>query len=243
MDELFKQAADEYLNTISESLPQPEDCPHTFSKRFEKQMGHLIAKTAHPLRTAMLRAVACFAAVLLLFGSVLAVDADARKAFLGWLEKRFDTYIFFSASGNTHNSVQTQYSLGWVPEGYRFEEILDEADGQTFLYANDNGDYFWFTYSSASANSNIYLFFQDGYDTKDVFINGVAGKLYLPHNETDGAGLVWQSTDGTLFEIGGKCEEAVLIRAAEKIQKNNFPRVQNRPRKTLLCVEQTKGVN
>ena len=114
MDELFKQAADEYLNTISESLPQPEDCPHTFSKRFEKQMGHLIAKTAHPLRTAMLRAVACFAAVLLLFGSVLAVDADARKAFLGWLEKRFDTYIFFSASGNTHNSVQTFYQLKQV---------------------------------------------------------------------------------------------------------------------------------
>ena len=78
MDELFKQAADEYLNAISESLPQPEDCPHTFGKRFEKQMGRLIAKTTHPLRTAMLRAAASFAAVLLLFGSVLAVDADAR---------------------------------------------------------------------------------------------------------------------------------------------------------------------
>lgn len=219
MDELFKQAADEYLNAISESLPQPEDCPHTFGRRFEKRMGRLIAKTAHPLRTAMLRAAASFAAVLLLFGSVLAVDVNAREAFLGWMEKRFDTYISFSASGKTHNSVQAEYTLGWVPEGYRFEEILDEADGQTFLYANDNGDYFWFTYSSASANSNIYLFFQDGYDTKDVFINGVAGKLYLPHNETEGAGLVWQSADGMLFEIGGKCEEAVLIRAAEKIQK------------------------
>ena len=219
MDDFFKQAAEEYLNALSNSLPQPEDCRHSFGKRFEKRMRLLIAKTLHPVRTAMLRAAASFAAALLLFGSVLAVDTDARNAFFGWMEERFDTYIFFSASGETHNSVQAQYTLGWVPEGYRFEEILDETDGQTFLYVNDNGDYFWFTYSSASANSNIYLFFQDGYDTKDVFVNDVAGKLYLPHNETDGAGLVWQDTDGTLFEIGGKCEEAVLIRAAEKIQK------------------------
>ncbi len=219
MDELFKQAADEYLNAISESLPQPEDCPHTFGRRFEKQMGRLIAKTAHPLRTAMLRAAASFAAVLLLFGSVLAVDTDARKAFLGWMEERFDTYISFSASGKTHNSAQAQYSLGWVPEGYRFDEILDETDGQTVFYINDNGDYFRFTYLYASANSNLYLLTRDGYDTKDVSVNGMFGTLYLPHNEADSAELVWQNADGTLFEIGGKCEEAVLLYAAENIQK------------------------
>ena len=219
MDELFKQAADEYLNAISESLPQPEDCPHTFGRRFEKQMGRLIAKTAHPLRTAMLRAAASFAAVLLLFGSVLAVDTDARKAFLGWMEERFDTYISFSASRKTHNSVQAEYTLGWVPEGYRFDEILDETDGQTVFYINDNGDYFRFTYLYASANSNLYLLTRDGYDTKDVSVNGMLGTLYLPHNAADGAELVWQNADGTLFESSGKCEEAVLIRAAENIQE------------------------
>lgn len=219
MDELFKQAADEYLNALSESLPQPEDCPHTFGKRFEKQMGRLIAKTAHPLRTAMLRAAASFAAVLLLFGSVLAVDVNAREAFLGWMEERFDTYISFSASGKTHNSVQAEYTLGWVPEGYRFDEILDETDGQTVFYINDNGDYFRFTYLYASANSNLYLLTRDGYDTKDVSVNGMLGTLYLPHNAADGAELVWQNADGTLFEISGKCEEAVLLYAAEKIQK------------------------
>lgn len=219
MDELFKQAADEYLNALSESLPQPEDCPHTFGKRFERRMGHLIAKTAHPLRTAMLRAAASFAAVLLLFGSVLAVDTDARNAFLGWMEERFDSYIFFSTSGKTHNSVQTQYTLGWVPEGYRFDEILGEINGQTVFYINDNGDYFRFTYLSASANSNLYLLTRDGYDTKDVSVNGMLGTLYLPHNEADGAELVWQNADGTLFEISGKCEESELILAAESAQK------------------------
>lgn len=219
MDELFKQAADEYLNAISESLPQPEDCPHTFGKRFEKQMGRLIAKTTHPLRTAMLRAAASFAAVLLLFGSVLAVDADARKAFLGWMEERFDTYIFFSASGKTHNSVQAEYSLGWVPEEYRFEEILDVPNGQIILYVNDNGDYFSFSYLFTSTSSNLYIFFLDEYDTKDVSVNGIPGTLYLSHDKAEGAELIWQDADGTLFEISGKCEEAVLLYAAENIQK------------------------
>ena len=35
----------------------------------------------------------------------------------------------------------------------------------------------------------------------------------------DGAELVWQNADGTLFEISGKCEEAVLLYAAESIQR------------------------
>ena len=74
-------------------------------------MGRLIAKTAHPLRTAMLRAAASFAAVLLLFGSVLAVDADARKAFLGWMEKRFDTYIFFPPAGK--HTIPYRPSILW----------------------------------------------------------------------------------------------------------------------------------
>lgn len=55
MDDFFKQAAEEYLNALSNSLPQPEDCRHSFGKRFEKRMRLLIAKTLHPVRTAMLR--------------------------------------------------------------------------------------------------------------------------------------------------------------------------------------------
>ena len=30
MDDFFKQAAEEYLNALSNSLPQPEDCKHSF---------------------------------------------------------------------------------------------------------------------------------------------------------------------------------------------------------------------
>lgn len=88
MDDFFKQAAEEYLNALSNSLPQPEDCRHSFGKRFEKQMRHLIAKTVHPVRAAMLRAAASFAAALLLFGSVLAIDVDAWEAFFGWLMEK-----------------------------------------------------------------------------------------------------------------------------------------------------------
>lgn len=38
MDDFFKQAAEEYLNALSNSLPQPENCRHSFGKRFEKRM-------------------------------------------------------------------------------------------------------------------------------------------------------------------------------------------------------------
>lgn len=222
MDELFKQAADEYLAALSESLPQPEDCSHTFGKGFEKRMRHLIAKKTHPVRTAMLRAAASFAAALLLFGSVLAVDTDAREAFFGWVAAHFGTYIHFSSEQITPNAEQAKYTLGWVPDGYHFEDAFEDLPGSfEILYTNDAGDYFRFFYSSNNAQRDLFVMFRDQYDTKTVLINNQPGTLYLPHNAADGIELIWQNTAGTLFELSGNCEESELILAAESIQKNN----------------------
>lgn len=220
MDDFFKQAAEEYLNALSNSLPQPEDCKHSFGKRFEKQMRHLIVKTVHPVRVAMLRAAASFAAALLLFGSVLAIDVDARKAFFGWVAAHFGTYIHFSSEQITSNAEQAKYTLGWVPDGYHFEDAFEDVPGFfEILYTNDAGDYFRFSYSSSDTQRDLFVMFRDQYDTKTVLINNQPGTLYLPRNKADGIELIWQNTAGTLFELSGNCEESELILAAESAQK------------------------
>lgn len=219
MDDLLKQAAEEYICALECALPEPESCQHTFSRRFEKKMRRLIVKTKHPERSAVLRAVACLAAaMLLLFGSVMALDVEAREAFGRWLERRFGTCIQFSGSDAATEFEAFDYNPGWIPPGFDFYEEHTEPFGKTILYVNEQGNFFRFSYSAASSGSTAYLFFHDGYDVKDVLVNGLPGKLYISRSDRVSPTLVWQDEHGTLFDVDGPCEESVLIKAAENFR-------------------------
>lgn len=218
MDELFKQAAGEYLDALSENLPQPEDCPHTFSKCFEKQMGYLIAKTAHPVRTSMLRAAASFAAVLLLFGSVLAVDVNAREAFFGWVKEQSTSFSHFIFKGEYTEPDSVQFYPGWIPENYTLYDSYPIQNGQTFLYSNDSGDVLSFIYTLSPENLEVYIY-TEACRQETLTVSGYEAQLYIPWDTTEASDLVWQDSHGTLFLVSGKCDKTTLIQFAEKILK------------------------
>lgn len=212
-DELWMQAAQEYVQALSDSLEAPEE--HRFSRRFEKKMQRLLTKAAHPVWVAFGRAVASLAVVILvLFGSVLAVDVEARELFLGWFQQQADGAIHFSSRNPSQED--TQYQLTWIPEGYEFYDLVQEQDGETVLYANAAGDLLRFTYLHSSENGETYLFTGD-HDEKQVSVQGMTGTLYLPHDTINGKDLIWQNEAGTLFEISGRCDENVLLRVAESV--------------------------
>lgn len=209
----LRQAAEEYVQALSESLEAPE--AHTFSRRFERGMRGLLTKAAHPAWAAFSRAVASFAMVMLvLFGSVLAVDTEARELFLGWFRQQMDGAVHFSSRDPSQED--TQYQLTWIPEGYEFYDLVQEYGGETVLYANEAGDLLRFTYLHPSENGETYLFTRE-HDEKQISVQGMTGTLYLPHDTINGKDLIWQNEAGTLFEISGRCDENVLLRMAESV--------------------------
>lgn len=209
----LRQAAEEYVQALSESLEAPE--AHTFSRRFERGMRGLLTKAAHPAWAAFGRAVASFAMVMLvLFGSVLAVDTEARELFLGWFRQQMDGAVHFSSRNPSQED--TQYQLTWIPEGYEFYDLVQEYGGETVLYANEAGDLLRFTYLHSSENGETYLFTGE-HDEKQISVQGMTGTLYLPHDTINGKDLIWQNEAGTLFEISGRCDENVLLRMAESV--------------------------
>ena len=215
-DELWTQAAQAYVDALSDNLEAPEE--HRFSRRFEKKMHRLLAKTTHPAWTAFGRAVACLAMVMLvLFGSVLAVDAEARELFLGWFQQQTDGAIHFSSRNPSQED--TQYQLTWIPEGYEFYDSTQLEAGEEILYINEAGDFFAFSYLHSSENGETYSF-PGEHEEKQVSIQGATGTLYLPYDKQIGPGVIWQNEAGTLFEITGRCDENVLLRAAESVTPN-----------------------
>lgn len=217
MDILIKQAAEEYLNMLCSNLP--ENCHYTFSKRFERKMKRLIARTLHPVKTSILRIAACIAAAMLLaFGSVIAVDVNAREAFFGWVKEQYTAFTQFAFRGEYGNQDAESFYPGWIPEGYEFYTSLDIQSGRAILYTNENGDFLQLTYSTSPENLEINLFVQ-GCVEKEVSVNDVPGTLYMPQDKNVSSELVWQNSQGTIFLVSGKCDESVLINVAEKILK------------------------
>lgn len=209
----LRQAAEEYVQALAEGLDAPEE--HTFSRRFERGMRGLLTKSAHPAWAAFGRAVASFAMVMLvLLGSVLAVDTEARELFLGWFRQQMDGAVHFSSRNPSQED--TQYQLTWIPEGYEFYDLVQEYGGETVLYANEAGDLLRFTYLHSSENGETYLF-TGKHDEKQISVQGMTGTLYLPHDTINGKDLIWQNEAGTLFEISGRCDENVLLRMAESV--------------------------
>lgn len=67
---MLAQAAAELADAINESLPDPSECSHQFSPRFEKKMKRLIRKSHHPIFYRTLRTVARVPSELILYSVI-----------------------------------------------------------------------------------------------------------------------------------------------------------------------------
>ena len=219
MDEtLIKQAASEYIELLCRSLPEPEECHHTFSRKFEKKMQRLIEKADHPVKAALRRIAACLAvAVLLAFGATMVVSVDARDAFSEWVREQYAAFTRFISKGNSKEHV-ADYSPNWVPKEYEFLDSYSIQGGYTLLYANSSGNILNITYSSSPENLAVYIY-SEARPQQEIQINGIPAQLYIPDDTQSSSELVWQNTEGTLFVVSCNCDESTLIRIAEKIEK------------------------
>lgn len=222
MDEtLIKQAASEYIELLCRSLPEPEECHHTFSRKFEKKMQRLIEKADHPVKAALRRIAACLAvAVLLAFGAAMVVSVDARDAFSEWVREQYASFTRFISKGNSKEHV-ADYSPNWVPKEYEFLDSYSIQGGYTLLYANSSGNILNITYSSSPENLAVYIY-SEACPQQEIQINGIPAQLYIPDDTQSSSELVWQNTEGTLFVVSCNCDESTLIRIAEKIEKKQF---------------------
>ena len=88
-DTMLRQAAAELAIAMNESLPDPKECAHQFSPKFEKKIKRLTRRTNHPIIYRSLRRVASILLVVVIgFCSVLAVSAEVRATVLGWVKEQ-----------------------------------------------------------------------------------------------------------------------------------------------------------
>ena len=219
-DAMLKEAAAEAERFMLAHLPEIQE-PHVFSKRFERKMQKLLARAKHPIRYQVVRYVAAvLLAIIMLFGTVLAVSPEVRATVFGWVRSTFYEYFQYS-NDNEEVPARDEYELAVIPDRYKEQKVIEKRNGKTYLYIDDSGNVLQFAYAYGE---NINSFFADAndYEKRTGYVHGVMADIYLANKENETSVIVWRDPDAdVLFYIFAKADQAELINIAESVQKKN----------------------
>ncbi len=218
-DEMLQKAAHEAALKLNSNLPKPSECKHEFSKKFERKMQKIVRRTRHPYVYRTLQTAACLLLIATLsFGSVLVVSAEARAAVWGWVKETYEQFIVYFVEGESVSSrSKVKYQMAWIPEGYSFQQELEDPFGKTILYSNANSQRLTFSYLEQSKDTVVSA---EGveYIQHHPVVNGVMADVYLAPDENESNAIVWvEPKTETLLYITGYVTEEDLIQMAESV--------------------------
>lgn len=219
-EELLRRAAArscaEYVEELTADF-DPE-YQHEFSPEFERKIKKLIRKTKHPVLYRTIQRVASFVLAVVLAGAAwLAVDVEARAAFIGWVKEVYATYFVYRYEGPDMDAEPAQYHLTWVPEGYQ-EVFSDLADGEgSEAYVDENGRYLKFEYVSDPNNSNLFIVTEDAV-CYEVTVNGYPAEYWVSADPEISSCVTWEDNNKRVFYVSGFLDQAELIKVAESVE-------------------------
>lgn len=157
-DEMLEKAAAELADAINESLPNPDECTHQFSPRFEKKMKRLIRKSNHLVFYRTLRTVASILLVIMIgFGSTFAISVEARGIVFGWVKQQYENFYEYFFEGEATTTENSSYYPGWLPEDCVFVTSYETAGGEVYIYTNPQDMLIQFSCISKLESEKIYM--------------------------------------------------------------------------------------
>ena len=197
---------------------------HTFSRNFERKMKPVILRADHPVRYYAARVLTVFLLVIFLgSGSVFALSAEARAAFINWAIEWYDAqivYRFSSESADDPNAPLPRYEVTALPEGYEpfKDEIITPVSYDTG-YVNADGDLFWFGYQRMEQGGVLAIQEDtEGMTACEVTVNGCKGWVYCSPDANQHNIIVWIDEKNNLeFDISGFFDKDELLYFAQSV--------------------------
>ena len=161
---------------------------------------------------------ACLALILSV-GTVLAVNPDARAAFVGWIKEIQGTFIGYIYSGGKDYDVEAgpqMYCLALIPDGYSevFSDLTPGEGGA--VYSNQDGQYLQFSYIAAPDNSNSFVSTGDAVYS-EVQIGEYTADFFESTDPEESSAIVWMNEYDHLFYVAGFFAKDELIQIAESV--------------------------
>lgn len=217
-DEMLCIAAGEYEQALLASLPDADECYHSFSAKFEKKMRHLCHKVKYASTYSIMKRVACAIIAIVLCGSMLLMlNTEVRAAVVGWIKDTFNSFTgYFFAGQINEEPAPKGYDFEEVPEGYTFLDRIDIEDSSTILYISPEGFILELSYGF-STDANAFFFKPEDHTHTQENINGTTMDIYLSNDPQYASSIIWSINDNVIFIISANCDKDGLIELTKNV--------------------------
>lgn len=187
--EILIAAMEQYDITYCDEFP-PIEAELQFDEECEKNLRKLIRRLNNPFQryfnTAGRRVAGIAAAILIFFGCSMTVSA-VRKPVVEFLinvyEKLVEFFFDEESIANAPSTIETVYTLGYIPEGYELKEIKRRSGFIDYTWKNENGSQIFMsqrilagTSTLDNENSNFTIIYRMG--VKIAFIEKFEAKAF-----------------------------------------------------------------
>lgn len=218
-EEELSRAAARAAELLSDALPRPEDCNHTFSPRFRRKMRHLLFRQNHPvLMRGLQSAAVLFLTITVLFGTLFATNTDANEFASGWTRIKIGPVSVYTFFGEAYTGEIPRFYLDWVPDGYTWESVREEESGTVFTYKDPDGRQAFFNFIVPTLDSYWVYPQLSEYREEEVSINGIPGTLHISSNAEHSSLISWIDTErNIMFNLTAYADTQTLIQMAESV--------------------------
>lgn len=219
-DEMLRSSAarssELFVHTItSDYVPTQQYTP---SDLFGKKIKKLFRQAKHPyFYKAMRRTASIFLAAVLAGSMYLAVDTEARAAFLSWIKDVYEHSIVYRVMPKSTAKALPQCELTWLPDGYDEPDIYKDDTMYTALYKNQvtgNDLIIFYCLLDDETQTEFFTTQQPEY----LLVSGTVAEFYGPSDDSTSSSLLWIDNNfGVLCTINGIASKETLVRIAENL--------------------------
>ena len=219
-DEMLRSSAARSSELFAHTITSDYDPAQQYepSDLFEKKIRKHFHRAKHPyFYKAIQRIASIFLAVILIGSMLLAVDTEARAAFLDWIKEVYEHSIVYRIMPSSAAKDLPHYELTWLPDGFGEPDIYENETVYSALYQNSStGEIVIFDYYRLSSEVQAKLFTDQ--QPEHVLVNGIIADFYAASSDSESSNLLWIDTEAGVFcAIDSNLSKDVILHIAESI--------------------------
>ena len=219
-DEMLRSSAARSSELFAHTITSDYDPAQQYepSDLFEKKIRKLFHRAKHPyFYKAIQRIASIFLAAILIGSMYLAVDTEARAAFLDWIKEVYEHRIVYRIMPSSAAKDLPHYELTWLPDGFGEPDIYENETVYSALYQNSStGEIVIFDYYRLSSEVQAKLFTDQ--QPEHVLVNGIIADFYAASSDSESNNLLWIDTEAGVFcAIDSNLSKDVILHIAESI--------------------------
>lgn len=223
-DDDLRQAAHALSRRMMASLPAPEDCHEKPSQTLQRKIDRLITRDLRrsTIQRISRRVASILLCVLIGCSTWLAIDAEAREAFVLWVREVYENsilYRYFNESEQVEDATISlpTFIISPLPDGYTEITTMGDDYVRMAIYESPDGT-IMLSYQQATVSTQTEIF-----NTEAECIETHVGKFdALFYNFTNPETLnelVWVDEDNRIaFRLIANLGETEIVSIAEAVK-------------------------